>query len=81
MSPLRQWSFARVALACVAWIVVTPVLIVLWIVRQAVWAVDTGPGSGIGAVSFGVNTLMLLIPVAPPIVLLTAWMLARRRKG
>jgi hypothetical protein len=80
MLALRQWSFARVALACVAWIVVTPILIVLWIVRQALWVVDTGTGGGVGAVSFGVNTFMLVIPVAPPLVLLAAWILARRRK-
>jgi len=81
MLALGQCSFARVALACVTWIVVTPILIVLWIVRQAVWAVDAGPGGGIGAVSVGINTFLFVIPVAPPLILFAAWMLLRRRKG
>jgi hypothetical protein len=81
MPPLRQWPFPRVALACVAWIVATPILIGLWIVRQAVWAVDAGPGGGFGAVSVGINAFMLFIPLAPPLVLCVAWMLARQRNG
>ena len=36
----------------------------------------TGSG-GIGAVSFGVNALTLLIPVLPPVVLIVAWFVAR----
>jgi len=52
---------------------------VLWIFLQASWTADIGSGGGgIGAVSIGINELMLAIPVAPPIVLFLGWLVVAR---
>jgi hypothetical protein len=81
MPALRHWSFARVLLACVAWVVLSLALVALWIFLQIFWTSGIGSGSaGIGAVSIGINELMLVVPVAPPIVLLIAWLIVRRRR-
>jgi hypothetical protein len=67
-------------LVCAGWVVLSLALIAFWIFAQIAWIADIGYGSGgIGAVSIGVNELMLAIPVAPPIVLVLAWLWLRRR--
>ena len=81
MLNLRTWSFSRVVLACVGWVACCIALTALWLFLAFHGAFDTGSGSaGIGAVSFGVNELMLAIPVAPPLVLFAAWLIVRRRR-
>jgi hypothetical protein len=81
MPALRNWSFARVLLACVSWTGFSLALIALWIVLQIFWTAGAGSGSGgIGAVSVGINQLVFAIPVAPPIVLLVAWLTVRFRR-
>jgi hypothetical protein len=40
---------------------------------------DVSGGGGIGAVSVVFNPLLVPIPVFPPIVLVVAWLIARRR--
>jgi hypothetical protein len=80
VKPLRTWTLTRVLLTGAAWFVLALVACVLWIVAQTVgtFYFKAGSGGGIGAVSVGVNTLMLLIPVAPPIALLVSWLVLRR---
>ena len=78
MHALRSWSFGKVLLACVAWFLVSVVVTVGWIVFQARGFFLNGEGAGIGVVSVGINTIMLLIPVVPAMVLIVAWLVARR---
>lgn len=81
MQPLREWSFARVLLACAAWVVFTLALIALWIFLHLFSTADIGSGSGgIGAVSVGITEPVLLVPVAPPIALFLAWIYFRWRR-
>ena len=81
MRPLRDWSFARVVLACIGWVGCCIALAAfgLFLVFGGASATASGSG-GIGAVSFGVNELALAIPVAPPVVLLVTWLTVRRRR-
>ena len=68
-------------LVCAGWVVLGVALIALWIFLLASWTADIGSGGGgIGAVSIEINELMLAIPVAPPIVLFLAWLIARVRR-
>jgi hypothetical protein len=81
MTPLREWSFVRVMLIGAGWVVLGVALIVLWIFLQVAWTADIGSGGGgIGAVSVGINALLLAIPLAPPIVLFLAWLVVRSRR-
>ena len=81
MLNLRTWSFAQVLLACVAWVAGCIALTALGLFLAFRGAPAAGSGSGgIGAVSFGINELALAIPVAPPVVLLVAWLIVRRRR-
>jgi hypothetical protein len=78
---LRNWSFARVLLACAAWFVFGVALIALWVFLQLSWTGGIGSGSGgIGAVSVGISEPVLLVPVVPPLVLLAAWVIVRARR-
>jgi hypothetical protein len=79
MQTLRYWPFGKVLLACVAWFVLTVIVMVGWIVFQArgLFLSSSGAG-GIGAVSVGINAVMLAIPFIPPVVLIVAWLVARR---
>ena len=80
MTSLRSWSLGRVLLVCVGWIVLSLVAIVLWML-QSLWIANSGTGSGgIGAVSIGINALVLAVPVAPPIALIVAWLIVRVRR-
>ena len=81
MRPLRDWSFARVVLACIGWVGCCIALTALWLFLAFRGAAGAGSGSGgIGAVSFNVNELVLAIPVVPPVVLLMVWLIVRRRR-
>jgi hypothetical protein len=79
MQALRLWSFWKVLLVSGGWILLCVLLVAAWVFLQfrGVWDTSTGSG-GIGAVSFGINDFMLLIPFGPPIVLILAWLVARR---
>jgi hypothetical protein len=77
---LRQWSFAKVALLSAGWVAVCVVAAVAWLLIPAWLAYNRSDGSGgVGAVSFGINVFMLAIPLAPPVLLVVAWLLARWR--
>ena len=78
MQALRYWSVGKVLLACVAWFLVSVVVTVGWMLFQARGFCFNGEGAGIGAVSIGINTIMLAIPFIPPMVLIVAWLVARR---
>ena len=78
MQALRNWSFARVLLLCGGWILVCVLTTAAWLfIRFRNFEASTGSG-GIGAVSFGINILVLLIPLAPPVMLIVAWLIAHR---
>jgi hypothetical protein len=79
MQALRNWSFARVLLLSGGWILVCVLATAAWLFFwfRNVFEVSTGSG-GIGAVSFGINALVLAIPIAPPVILIVAWLIAHR---
>ena len=75
---LRHWSFEKVLLVSGGWVLLCLLTPLAWLLFQFSNAFDTSSGSaGIGAVSFGFNTLLLAIPIAPPVVLIVAWLAAR----
>jgi hypothetical protein len=78
MQALRYWSFGKVLLASGALFLLSVVVIAGWIFFQATGFVESGEGAGVGAVMIGVSTLMLAIPFIPPLVLIVAWLVARR---
>jgi hypothetical protein len=81
MLNLRTWSFARVVLACIGWVAGCIALTALWLFAAFRGAFDSGSGSaGIGAVSVGIIPLVVAIPAVPPVVLLVAWLIVRRRR-
>ena len=79
MRPLGQWSFARVLLVCTGWVVLCLLVPVLWVaiqMRERV-AVESAAGSGgIGAVSFAMNELVVLLP---PLLFYATWIWTRQR--
>jgi hypothetical protein len=78
MSPLSQWSLAKVLLVCGSWVALCLLLLVAWILFQFRSSLPASSGSsGIGFISFGINVLVLAIPVLPPLLLVAAWLLAR----
>ena len=78
MQALRHWSFARVLLVSGAWILLCLLVVVAWVLFQLRGLLTASSGSaGIGAVSVGINGLILAIPVVPPIILNLAWLIAR----
>jgi len=82
MKELRSWSFARVLLVSVGWIVFSLLSVVAWVAFPLIRAMLSSSGSGgIGAVSVGVSELPLAIPIIPPIVLLLAWLISRSRRA
>jgi hypothetical protein len=81
MPPLREWSFARVVLAGVLWVVGLVLCVVLWLFWYFRPTFESGGGSaGIGAVSIGITALWLAIPVLPPLALFTTWLILRWRR-
>jgi hypothetical protein len=81
MKPLREWSFARVVLVSVGWVILCVVVLLFPILLDIVRTMNAGSGSGcMGAVSVGFAELELLIPLLPPIALAGAWVIARRSR-
>ena len=79
MQALRNWSFARVLLLSGGWILVCILTTAAWLLLRVRHVFDASTGSGgIGAVSFGINALVLAIPLAPPVILIMAWLIAHR---
>jgi hypothetical protein len=79
MQALRTWSFVKLLMVSGGWILVCLLAAVAWFLfqfRDLLTASSSGSG-GIGAVSFGVSGLALLIPFGPPIALVAAWLIAR----
>jgi hypothetical protein len=75
---LRNWPFARVLLVSGGWVLICILTPLAWLLFQFNNAFDVSSGSGgVGAVSFGFNALMLAIPIAPPVILIVAWLIAR----
>ena len=78
MQALRNWPFARVLLLSGGWMLLCILTPLAWLLFQFNNAFDVSSGSGgVGAVSFGFNALMLAIPIAPPVILIVAWLIAR----
>jgi hypothetical protein len=79
MPALRHWPFARVLLLCGGWVLLCVLTPLAWLLFQFNNLFDVSSGSGgVGFVSFGFNTLMLAIPIVPPLILIVAWLIARR---
>jgi hypothetical protein len=79
MQTLQSWSFAKVLLVSGAWILLCVVVAAAWIAfRLGIFSAGSGSG-GIGVVSFGINQLVLAIPVLPPLILMAVWLVARWR--
>jgi len=74
---LRNWSFVRLLIVSGAWILLCVLAAVTWVFLQFRSVQVASGSSGIGAVSIGINVLMLLIPIAPPVGLIVAWLIAR----
>jgi len=82
MHGLRRWSFGKVLLASAALFALSVALVACWIFFQTTrFFFDSSEGAGIGAVSIGINTGELAIPIVLPVVLIVAWLVARRSKS
>jgi hypothetical protein len=82
MTSLREWSFARVVLVSVAWVILCVVALLLPLLLDIVRTMNGGSGSGgVAAVSVGFAEVDLLIPLLPPIALFGAWVIARRSRS
>ena len=79
MKSLRHWPFARVLLASSAWVFCWLLVATGWLVFQfvGVLTASSAGSGGVGAVTFGVNVLMLAVPLGPPVALMVAWLLLR----
>jgi hypothetical protein len=79
MLDLQNWSFARVLLVSVAWILLTLALVTAFLFIQFYRLSQSTGSAGIGVVSFGINTLLApLVLFGPPIVLTVIWFFLRR---
>jgi len=78
---LAAWSFGRVLLVSLGWLVALPVLAALYIFLTVVRAqTNTTGAAGIGAVSVGVPIMLLAILwLLPPVALVIAWAVLRFR--
>jgi hypothetical protein len=77
MHALRQWSFKRVLLLSGAWILLWVLVAAAWVLFQFRGFFMESGSAGIASVSFGINELVLALPVVPPIVLIVIWAIAR----
>jgi hypothetical protein len=76
MQPLQDWSFARVLLACGAWLLALVLIATAWLFL--LWRdVRTAGSGGIGAVSVGIGPVVLGVIFGPPLALIVAWSIAR----
>jgi hypothetical protein len=78
MKTLRYWSVGKVLLACVALFLLGVVVMIGWVFFQASGFVESGEGASVAAVHIAVNAALLAIPFIPPMVLIVAWLFARR---
>ena len=71
MVNLSEWSFARVLLVSVAWII----LVVGWQILQIylLFRRMRSESNGIGAVSFGISGPVSIL-IGPPVLLLVVWL-------
>jgi hypothetical protein len=77
LQPFRSWSFARVLLLCVAWVLLDVVLFACWLYFQ-IREMEASGSAGIGAVSVGFgDSVVLTVLVLPPVVLILAWLIMR----
>jgi hypothetical protein len=78
MKPLRDWTFARVVLVCIGWVLgvlLVPAFGLWWYFRPTVESTGSG---GVGAVVL--LGLVLAIPFVPPFALFIVWLILRRRR-
>ena len=68
-------------LAAAAWVLVSLVVVAVWLFFQVSGFYFQGEGTGVGAVSIRINEAMLAIPIVPPMILIVAWLVARRMKS
>ena len=85
MIDLRAWSFAKVLLVSVLWVVLLVGLAAALLLGAYLYAQNASRSSGsagIGAVSFGISEPLLLLGVllifGPPLVLPVIWFFMRR---
>ena len=79
MLDIRNWSFARVLLVSVAWILLTLAMVAAFLFIQLYRLSQSTGSAGTGAVSFGINTLLApLVLFGPPIGLTVIWLFLRR---
>jgi hypothetical protein len=78
MRALQYWSFARVLLVSVGWVVLWFLVAAVRLLLQFRGSMSSGSG-GVGAVSMGFSVPILVIPFGPPVLLMLAWLVARWR--
>jgi hypothetical protein len=79
MFDVGRWSFARVAVVSVLWVVLNVALIAAALYIWFKWPRGTG-SAGIGAVSVGVTPFVPVFYLfGPPILLTVIWFVLRRR--
>ena len=79
MRSFRTWSLGKVLLVSGGWVLLCILTPLAWLLFQFNNAFDTSSGTGgVGMVSFGLNTVMLAIPIVPPLILIVAWLISRR---
>jgi hypothetical protein len=83
MQALRRWSVGKVLLAAAAWFLLSVLATVGWLFFPVRVFYDSSSSGGIGVESIHVmvNVVWLAIPVVPPVVLIVAWLVARRLKA
>ena len=80
MQALQSWSFAKVLLVSISWVLLCVLIAAAWLLfRLGIFSAGSSGSGGIGAVSFGISELVLAIPVVPPVILIVVWLLARWR--
>ena len=77
MQALRNWPFAKVLRLSGGWVLLCILTPLAWLLFQFNNAFEVSGSGGMGVVSFGFNTLMLAIPIVPPVILIAAWLVAR----
>ena len=73
----RNWTIGRVLLVSGGWVLLCILTPLAWLLFQFNSSYMSSGTSGVGAVSFGFNALMLAIPIVPPVILIVAWLIAR----
>jgi hypothetical protein len=74
VSTLADWSLGRIVLLAAAWVLLCIVGVAASLVLQFRGAYQESGSGGIGAVSFGINALVLF---GPPVILMVVWLIAR----